>query len=407
MFIDQTKKSLHCLFLIQFLAMGSMEMSAPFWAQHLHQMTSMSTMALAWASGMAYAGPMIMTMLCSPIWGKIGDRTGHKMMLVRALLALTVTQFWIAFSDDVFSILIARLLQGALAGFIATAQAYGSSLIQRDQRGTLMAHLQMATAIGSVSGPMVGGYIYGSLGFNQINLIAALICGTCTLATLFCLQPVNGTKKSVFVNAEENQIHSNSAHSLSPLLGMLFAIVLIQSAKMMPQVFFAIYADQVLHAPPWLTGACYGALAVGLCVAAPFWAKRFAHKSRSAVLREIEYCCWACAIILGFQALSHQWWQIVFSRIVWGVFLAALLPVFYSLLSKESSDAQQGWVLGLGNSAAKAGALAGIAIGSLGMAYLPVAQLFWPICFIYVLTAFVLRYQRQQRVSLTLMSKSI
>lgn len=397
MSIKSIPTALRWLFFIQLISMGSMEMSAPFWAQHLRHLAPMPPSALAWASGMAYAGPLLMTMLFSPLWGKLGDRVGHKAMLVRALVALTLTQFWIAWSNDVTSILVARLLQGALAGFIATSQAYGSTLVNKEQRGSLMAHLQMATALGSVLGPMVGGYVYSGLGFNQVNLIAAMLCACCAITTILCLPPTSGyaTKKDkVHFDATKNTQAIATATLLSPIAGILLAIVLVQSAKMMPQIFFAIYAEQILHAPPWLTGACYGATALGLCLAAPFWARRFKQLSRQQIMREIEYCCWICALLLGFQALSDDLWLFVISRIIWGVFLAALLPVFYSLLSHDTSDSQQGWILGLGNSAAKAGALSGILIGSVSLAYLPTEKLFWPVSGAYAVCALVMRYQR-------------
>jgi len=388
-----TTSTLRWLVIIQLISMGSMEMSTPFWAQHFQRLGTLSPSALAWASGLVYAGPMLMTMLFSPLWGKIGDRVGHKLMLIRALLALTLTQCWIAWSNDVSSILAARLLQGALAGFIATSQAYGSALINKEQRGSLMAQLQMATALGSVLGPMVGGYVYGGFGFNQVNLMAAVLCACCTVMTIWCLPPVHAAKTGP-ANAAELTKACATAVLLSPIAGILIAIVLIQSAKMMPQVFFAIYAEQVLQASPWLTGVCYSATAVGLCLFASFWARRFARIPRAQVMREIEYCCWICALLLGFQALSDNLWLFVVSRLIWGIFLAALLPVFYSFLSSEASNTRQGAVLGLGNSAAKAGGLIGMLVGSLSLAYLSTEQLFWPVSGVYVLCALVIRYQR-------------
>lgn len=329
-----------------------------------------------------------MTMLFSPLWGRIGDRVGHKLMLIRALVVLTLTQYWIALSDDVTSILAARLLQGALAGFIATSQAYGSTLVNKEQPGNLMARLQMATAVGSVAGPMVGGYVYSGLGFNQVNLIAAVLCGLCTVVTILCLPPVYAAEKNDTV---KNPKIKTTAASLSPLLsciaGSMIAIILIQSAKMMTHVFFSIYTEKILHASPWLTGACYGTTALGLCLFASFWAHRFAQILRQQVMREIECCCWICALLLGFQGLSDNLWLFVISRFIWGIFLATLPPVFYSFLSRDTADSQQGLVLGLGNSAAKAGALIGIFIGSAGLAYLPVENLFWLVSAVYVVCA--------------------
>ena len=170
---------LRALFLIQLVAMGAMEMSAPFWPLHLRQLGQLSPTALAWASSIAYAGPMAMAMLLTPLWGRRGDRTGHKPMLLRALAALALTQLWIACTGSAMMILLARLVQGGLAGFIASAQAYGSSLVDKAERGALMARLQVATAAGSVLGPVLGGWLYDMFDFRTVNLSAAAICA-CT-----------------------------------------------------------------------------------------------------------------------------------------------------------------------------------------------------------------------------------
>ncbi len=388
---DSTTITLRWLFFIQLVSIGAMEMSSPFWAQHFQQVATLTPSELAWVSGMAYAGPMFMTMLFAPLWGKIGDRVGQKPMLIRALLALALTQCGIALSDDVIIILIMRLLQGALAGFIATSQAYGSVLVDRDQRGSLMARLQMATALGVVLGPMIGGYVYSRFGFNQVNLTASVLCAACTIFATVYLPPLNTIKKA---SAHPETDAGSKYIWLSPMAGLLLAIVLVQSAKMMPQVFFSIYAATRLHASPWLIGVCYGAMALGLCLAAPFWANRFKKMSRQAIMREVEYCCWACAMLLSLQTVGDHVWLFIVSRILWGVFLAALLPVFYTLLSHDIASTRQGFVLGLGNSAAKAGALVGILIGSAGLAFIPVENLFWLVSITYVVCALVIRYQR-------------
>jgi predicted MFS family arabinose efflux permease len=256
----------------------------------------------------------------------------------------------------------------------------------------MLAGLQMATALGSVLGPMLGGYIYGGFGFNQINIIAAIACAAATVLTLIFLPKVQPTKSA----PEQPQVNVDSSGIalMSPVAAILLAIILVQSAKMIPQIFFAMYAEKVLHAPAWLIGTSYGATALGLCLAAPFWARRFAQCSRHQILREVEYCCWACALLLGLQGLIDNLSLFVIARLIWGLFLAALLPVFYTILSRNTSDSHQGRVLGWGNSAAKAGALLGVLIGSISLAYFSTENLFWTVCVIYLACAIVVRWQR-------------
>ncbi|MDO8768084.1 MAG: MFS transporter [Burkholderiaceae bacterium] len=392
---------LRWLFLIQLVSMGAMEMSAPFWPLHLRALGQLSSQALAWASGMAYAGPMVMAMCFSPWWGRLGDRAGHKPMLLRALVALTATQLWIAVADDIATLLIARLVQGALAGFIAAAQAYGACLVAGDKRGSLMAKLQVATAVGSMTGPLAGGWIFDALGFRSLNIVAAALCLVCAIVAWLVLPAASplSSKQSLSTSPEK-------PFALGAVYGLLLGIVLVQSAKMMPQTFFGLFAEQVLHTPGWVTGLCYGATALGLCIAAPFWGKRFEDQAPTIVLRQVEWICWACAAIVAVQATSHKLTLFVLARVLWGVCLAALLPVFYGLLSREAGAQHQGRVLGAGNSAAKAGALVGAGAGGLILAWLPIQYAFWPVVAIYAMAAIGLRLIRKKRSAVTAAGRS-
>lgn len=377
------------LFVIQMLSMGAMEMSAPFWSLHFKAEGQLSGHWLAIASGVAYAGPMMMAMCFTPFWGRLGDRYGHKPMLLRALFALALTQFCIAWLNDTLSILFLRLVQGGLAGFIAASQAYGTTLVNRDGRSALMAKLQVATAIGSMVGPFFGGIIFDFYSFVWLNIIAGLVCLGCALVT-WSILPSTHIKTA----PKTQNVSTETSLPIAAFLGLLLGIVLVQAGKMMPQAFFGIFAEQTLHASATVIGLCYGAVAVGLCVAAPIWGKRFAHQTQGNVLQQVEWVTWACMFAAVAQAMSSNIVVFIAARVLWGICLGALLPVFYSLLSKAAADHQQGHVLGMGNSAAKAGALIGIGIGAVAMIWLPVAYLFWPVVVTYGVAALGIRLLR-------------
>ena len=385
--------ALRWLFAIQLLSMGAMEMSGPFWPLQLRALGD-APGGLAVASAVAYAGPLVTAMLFTPLWGRIGDRVGHKPMLLRALLALAVTQLWLAFATSGAVVLLVRLLQGALAGFIAAAQAYGAGIVPRTERGALMARLLVATALGSVLGPLAGGLLFSSIGFTAVNAVAAVACLACAVCAAMVLpaQPAGAAQPQAPAAPDRASCRSGLAGSV--VAGLLAGIVLVQAGKMMPQGFFSLYAEQVLHAPPWLTGLCYGATAVGLCLFAPVWARHFRNKPRAWVLQRLEWICWACAGIVALQAIGRSVVLVLAARLAWGICMAALLPVFYGLLSLEAADEQQGRVLGAGNSAAKAGALLGAGAGGLAMAWLPLEHIFWSVAALYAVAALAMRAWR-------------
>ena len=374
---------------IQLIAMGALEMSTPFWPLQLRKLGMVTTGSLAWSSGLIYAGPLLMAILLTPIWGWLADRTGHKPMLLRALLALALTQFWIAQCSSVTLLIAARLVQGALAGFIAAAQAYGTTLVAHDQRGDLMARLQMATATGSLVGPLLGGLLFDTVGFHTINLIAALLCGSCVV---LCWSRLPALHPGAALQAT----HATPVHPGHYLVGMLVGITLVQSAKMAPQIFFAVYAEQVLHATGWQIGLCYGATAMGIVLCAPWWSRFFKRLATPEILQRVELICWTCAVLIAAQTFVHDTLLFLLLRLLWGICLGALLPVFYTMLSLHTALHRQGHVLGLGNSAAKAGALLGLGIGSVALALLPPQHVFWPVALTYLIAACGIRRLRRQ-----------
>lgn len=378
--------ALRWLFAIQLLAMGAMEMSGPFWPLQLRILGDPPG-GLALASAVAYAGPLVTAMLFTPLWGRLGDRVGHKSMLLRALLALAATQLWLGMTQSGTVVLALRLLQGALAGYIAAAQAYGAGIVPRAERGALMARLQVATALGSVLGPLAGGVLFSVAGFATVNIAAAALCLGCAVAAALVLPRARSP-----LSVDKPRAAAAPGQPMGGVAGGLLAgIVLVQAGKMMPQGFFSLYAEQVLHAQPWLTGLCYGATAAGLCLCAPLWARAFQGRPQDWVLRRLEWICWASVAIVAVQAVARSVTLVLLARLAWGAALAALLPVFYGLLSAAADDSRQGRALGAGNSAAKAGALLGAAAGGLAMALVPLQHIFWSVAALYALAACGLR----------------
>lgn len=162
------------LFIVQLLSMGAMEMSGPFWPLYLESMTSTELLSIAGTG--VYIAPMLGVMLTSTFWGRVGDKTGNKVMMIRALMGLALTQLGLAFANEVWLVLILRFLQGTCAGYIAPAQAYGIAMVPAAQRTRLFAWLQVSTNAGSLAGAIIGGAILDLLSFFWINVSAFIIC---------------------------------------------------------------------------------------------------------------------------------------------------------------------------------------------------------------------------------------
>jgi MFS family permease len=381
------RRALQLLVIIQFVSMGAMEMSGPFWPlqiQHLLGPEGAGYTSLL--SALVYAGPMLAAMLMTPVWGRLGDRTGHKPMIIRALLALALCQGLAAVIGDPLLLVGIRVMQGALAGFLAAAQAYALACCDNARRGYTLARLQSATAVGSLVGPILGGGLMDISGFALLCYGATVMCLVCALASVF-LPPDKARGAS-------KQPATPEFLPKDWLGGILLVIVLIQAAKMMPQPFYALYVANILQAPNWLIGATYAASAATLALSAPMWGRLFDRWEPAHTLRVIEGVAWLCALTLAATALANEWMGFLVSRLAWGFWQGALLPVAYALIANTVPSNQQGFALGLGNSAAKAGALLGVVIGGVGMGVVGLAHSFWLVVLAYVLAALGIRWIR-------------
>ncbi|OYT78954.1 MAG: MFS transporter [Pseudomonas sp. PGPPP4] len=381
-------RGLRLLLVIQLLSMGAMEMSGPFWPLQIASLLGPEgAQYTALLSAAVYTGPLLAAMLLTPFWGRLGDRTGHRPMILRALLALALCQGLAAMVSDAWALVAVRVVQGGLAGFLAAAQAYALVWCAGGSRGSTLAQLQSVTALGSLLGPVLGGWLLDAAGFRLLCTSALAICLLCALAALWL--PADRPQPRTHRGAQTQALPRGW------LAGILLVIVLVQAAKLMPQPFYALYVAQVLQAPGWLIGASYGASALSLALSAPLWARLFDRWQPARTLALIEGVAWACALTLAATALAGSWPSFLATRLLWGLWQGALLPVAYALIANTLSASQQGFALGLGNSAAKAGALLGTLLGGAAMAVAGLDQAFWLVAALYFTAALGIRLIRQ------------
>ncbi|UCP11061.1 MFS transporter [Pseudomonas sp. MM213] len=355
---------IYLLFTIQLISMGAMEMSGPFWPVYLRGLTTSESL-FSFASIAVYVGPMLGIMLTSAFWGRIGDRYGHKLMMIRALAGLSLTQLGLALCSDIWVILLLRFLQGAFAGYIAPAQAYGVSIEAPSRRARLFAILQISTNVGSLLGAVVGGLILDYATFFWINLIASALCAVCTVVAAVTLPDVPPVKKTPVVDAAPQPGRARSVWQGSPLMSLLGVMGILLLARMLPQTSFSLYVSSVFEVGNSVTGLCYGLLALGFILSATRWARYFEHRTQQQTLQRMSWVVIGCIGLTGVAGLTRNPAVFVMAYFLWGVLLGATTPVLMALISKTVDSSQQGYVLGVAQSTAQLASIAGISLGGL------------------------------------------
>ncbi|MDI3324542.1 MFS transporter [Pontibacterium granulatum] len=385
------RRSLWFLWGGQCIAIAAMEMSGPFWPLFLRDQVGLQGELLLLWSAALIAAPMITAFATAAFWGRIGDRYGHKWMVLRALLGLALTQWLIAQQDLILMILCLRLLQGALAGVIAAAMAYGLHLCTENTRSRTLGYLQSATAAGTLLGPVVGGLVSDLWDYSQIFQFAAAACIAVALVMLVALTDDRKQINSITHPNEAAAPHWQ--HGKVIVQGLLLALVICQVARMMPQSFFALYVEDSLAVSNMLIGVLYGASGLAMLVAAPLWGRRLDGQRNDTVLLQASALALFSALLMLLHSLEQNLWSLLVLRFAWGICLAATMPTLFGLLSRLR--ATSGRSVGPGQAAVKLGNFSGYLLGGLVAALYNSTLAFGAVALTYLLLALWLWWLRK------------
>jgi MFS family permease len=384
------------LFGLQFISMGAMEMSGPFWPLQIKALSPSDT-AFGLASIGVYICPMLGISLTSAFWGRMGDRYGNRLMMVRALAGLAITQLLIAFAQDVWLILFLRFLQGAFAGYIAPAQAYAVQVNSGRDRASLFAWLQVATNLGSLGGAFAGGLILDAMPFAAVNITAGAVCALCAFIAWITL-PVPTVKGSTITGstgaAQAPPVQTKIPppplqEEAAPVVGLLVLICILLASRMVLQVPFSLYMVRVFGADHWIIGLSYGLMAFGFVVGAPLWARFFKARSLNFVLGSSSAIALACAAITLMAGFTTSVPVFAALYCVWGILLGGTTPVLTARLSQATSLRQQGEILGRAQSWQQIASILGIAAGVGSMQLFGVGAAFSLVSACYLLSFFI------------------
>ena len=159
----------------------------------------------------------------NPLQGRLSDFTGRKRILLLALTVNVAANIWFAFSEDIVSLFVARILAGLAAGNMGVIQAMIADRSSPDQRARLMGFMGAAVGAGFVLGPAIGG-LFSGIGTGPIYQTPFLIAaGFGLLALLLALRLEETAPANLSAAAEGRHLFGRLAELLAGPLG-LFAL---------------------------------------------------------------------------------------------------------------------------------------------------------------------------------------
>ena len=359
--MTQWQKNLYALWLAQFLAMVGLTLIVPFIPLYIGTLGVTSLQDVERWSGILFAAPFLTQTVAAPLWGTLGDRYGRKIMVLRALVGIGLTSLLSGFVRDVYELLVLRVAQGGVSGFVAAANALASAAIPRDKLGAAMGLLQTSLTAGGVIGPLIGGALADVAGYRRVFIINGVMCWIAAgVVLLGAREAAPGRREHSRMTVRENLAFFFGSPALRTV-GLL--LVASQVAVMCIEPIFPVFVG-TLGVPAarvaTVAGVLFSVTGIASIIGAPLWGRA---SDRIGEQRVLGLVLWgACAAYVA-QAFARSPVTLFLFRSALGFFMGGLLPPLYAVVVRLCPADRLGGIMGITSSTVMIGNLVGPLLG--------------------------------------------
>lgn len=355
------KRTLLILSVCQFIAMSGMSALVPFLPLFIRELGITETNQTAIWTGLVFAGPFVTSFLVQPLWGVLGDRSGRKLMAVRALFGLALAQLLIYFVPDVYWLMGIRLLQGTLSGFNVAAMSLITSIAPKEKQGYSISMLQSASNGGVVVGPIIGGVLSAIFGFRGVFLIVGIIITILGFVVIFFVEESKNektTEKELKVRDNLRVLVNNKI-----LLGTAGIILLTSLGIASVRPIFVLFIESFERSGSFTlavqAGALYSILGIFSTLGSVYFSKLL---DKVSLRRILGLASLGTGIMYCLHPFIINIYWLIPVRIVLGLSYGIIIPVLFTKISKLSGERNKGGLLALATSSQTLGVIIGSVI---------------------------------------------
>jgi MFS family permease len=343
-----------------FTTIVGMTLLLPFLPLYVEQLGVTNRAAIVQWSGVAYGAAFLTAAIFAPLWGRLGDQYGRKLMLVRASLGMAVAISLIGLSQNVYQLVGLRLLTGLLGGYSSGSVVLVATQTPRARTAWAIGIMASGNMAGNLVGPLIGGALPQLIGIRVTFLAAGGIIFVAFLATAFLIREEPRPRHS---GAARRHGGWEAVPDKRPVVAMLVTGMLLMFANMSIEPIITVYVAQVVPDASYVTvvaGLVMSAAALGSILSASRLGKL---ADRIGHWRVIVGSLLVCAVLLIPQAFVTTGWQLILLRFLMGLSLGGLLPSVATVIRHSVPERNAGSILGYSTSSQYVGQVTGPLVG--------------------------------------------
>ena len=350
------RKNLYSIWIAQFIAMVGMSMVIPFLPFYVRELGVTDLTEIEKWSGLAFAGTFIMAFIMTPIWGALSDRFGKKSMVLRAIFGLALSQMLIGFAGDVYQLVLFRMIQGAVSGFIAAALALVTSSAPRERSGYAIGILQTSISAGTIIGPVIGGVLSDVFHYSTVFFITSGICFISGVLILINVKEPESSQTQKRFSVFQNYSY---VFKKKRVLFAMLSVMAVQMSIFMAQPIFALYVESFDLDTGYVStiaGTLFGITGAFTVISSPWWGNR---NDRKGFRKNLIVAMLGAAVAFILHPFVFNIVLLYPVRAFLGFCIGGIVPVFYSYITKNIAEDRRGGIMGIASSFTLLGNLLG------------------------------------------------
>lgn len=311
-------------------------------------------------SGLLFSAAFFGGAIASPFWGRVADKFGRKPMIIRAGFVLFAIYTLTAFVTNPYELLILRLLQGLLSGFIPGAIALIGTNTPSEKVGYALSLISTASASGGIVGPLLGGGIADLVGNRWAFASAGIIVFVSTLLIIFWVKEENFTpsKEVGSIRNDMKAAFTNRCLVLVLMLTVVTSFYVMTVEPILP--LYIVKLGGTSDKASFVAGIVFSLPGIASAMFAPLWGK---WSDKVGFQRVLVIGLLGGGIGSLAQVLFGHILEFSIIRFVYGIFFCAVYPALNGLVVKSTTDDFRGRAFGLNQTANQIGGMVGPMLG--------------------------------------------
>jgi MFS transporter, DHA1 family, multidrug resistance protein len=162
------RRNLFAVTAATFIGFMSFTLVMPFLPLYFQELGLTDVGQIALWSGISFGVTPAITALLAPLWGRVADRYGRKLMVERSLASFVVVMAAMAYVREPWHVFALRAVQGLFAGYGTLALTMAADSAPRGQMAHAIGFVQTAQRIGPALGPIFGGVVAQVFGLRRL-----------------------------------------------------------------------------------------------------------------------------------------------------------------------------------------------------------------------------------------------